>query len=78
MGGTPLHLPRGLPFPITIQRLLSTPPNHVSKTQPLLSYSFNLPNLHDRESQVRVWECPIQGELLKWCVKVGDVLLNSK
>lgn len=82
---TTLRLPHNLPYPISIQRLHvlpsknSTSTNTINKTDTLLTYSYYVETPEGtREKEVRVWESPVNGELIKWCVREGDSLRNSK
>lgn len=87
---TALFLPRQLPYPLTVQRLLrpATEPHPAQarlleqlkspalvKTDSLLTYSFR--NTHG-EREVRVWESPVAGELQKWCIDEGQLLLDAR
>jgi hypothetical protein len=74
---TSLSLPRSLPFPLTIQRVLAPRNSTVHKTQVLLTYSY-LPSKPDhngnRDRQVRSWESPVAGDVVSWAVREGDIV----
>ncbi|GJN89586.1 hypothetical protein Rhopal_002573-T1 [Rhodotorula paludigena] len=77
---TALSLPTRLQFPVTVQRIHAQRGSAVRKTQTLLTYSF-LPAKPDqdgnRERQVRAWESPVEGEVVSWAVREGQVLHNA-
>ncbi|EGU12936.1 putative RNA polymerase II CTD phosphatase Fcp1 [Rhodotorula toruloides ATCC 204091] len=77
---TSLSLPRALPFPITIQRIHAPVGSTVRKTRRLLTYSF-IPAKPDedgnRDRQVREWESPVEGEVVSWAIKEGDVVRDA-
>lgn len=77
---TTLSLPARLQFPVTVQRIHAQRGSAVRKTQTLLTYSF-LPAKPDqegnRERQVRAWESPVEGEVVSWAVREGQVLHNA-
>lgn len=78
---TSLSLPRALPFPITIQRIHAPVGSTVRKTRRLLTYSF-IPAKPDedgnRDRQVREWESPVEGEVVSWAIKEGDVVRDAR
>lgn len=75
---TPLYLPHTLSFPLTITRLLASTPR-VRKTSPLFSFSYLVSRPDgSREREVKVWESPVEGEVVKWGVKEGDVLKDAR
>lgn len=50
----------------------------VNKTDRLLTYSYFIENEEGkREKEVRVWESPVNGDLVKWCVREGDTVRSS-
>jgi len=77
---TPLCLPSSLPFPLTIHRLHSSPNSQVNKTQQILTYSYLQPKPNEqgkRERQVESWDSPVEGQLVKWDIKEGQILMDS-
>ncbi|GAA6058884.1 hypothetical protein JCM10212_002828 [Sporobolomyces blumeae] len=74
---TALCLPASLPFPLTIHRLLVSPSSpSVSKTQPLLTYSYTTPPTSEHpggERSVGQWESPVEGQLVRWDVQQNMV-----
>ncbi|GAA5896864.1 hypothetical protein JCM6882_005053 [Rhodosporidiobolus microsporus] len=78
---TPLRLSASLPYPLTVQRIHAPPGTQIRKTQALLTYSF-VPQKPDddgrRDRQVRVWESPIEGEVVSWAAREGDVIPNHR
>ncbi|GAA5866431.1 hypothetical protein JCM3774_004681 [Rhodotorula dairenensis] len=81
LAATHLRLPAALPYPLTVQRIHAQPGTHVAKTQRLLTYSF-LPAKPDehgrRERQVREWDSPVQGEVIAWDVREGDIIREPR
>ncbi|GAA5892694.1 protein serine/threonine phosphatase [Sporobolomyces salmoneus] len=77
---TALHLPVSLPFPLTIHRLHSLANSQVQKTQSILTYSY-LPVKPDaegkRERVVESWDSPVEGLVVKWDIKEGEILQDS-
>lgn len=73
---TPLSLPRSLPYPITIQRLNKPVGAEVKKTDSLFTYSFKQKKVDEpgEERLVRVWESPVDGELVSWEISEGQKL----
>lgn len=50
----------------------------VNKTDRLLTYSYFIENEEGKkEKEVRVWESPVNGDLIKWCIREGDTVRNS-
>ncbi|GAA6012742.1 hypothetical protein JCM8202_003430 [Rhodotorula sphaerocarpa] len=78
---TSLRLPASLPYPLTIQRIHARQGQSVRKTQRLLTYSF-LPSKPDehgrRERQVREWESPVQGNVVSWDAREGDIIREPR
>ncbi|GAA5963234.1 hypothetical protein JCM21900_006561 [Sporobolomyces salmonicolor] len=73
---TALCLPSSLPYPLTVHRLHFSPNSTVRKTQAVLTYSFVPAKPDDdgqRERQVASWDSPVEGELLTWNVKEGQL-----
>ncbi|GAA5844154.1 hypothetical protein JCM11251_002452 [Rhodosporidiobolus azoricus] len=78
---TALRLPASLPYPLTVQRIHARPGTTVYKTHPLLTYSFVPPKPDEdgrRERQVRVWESPVEGEVVSWAAREGDVIRDHR
>ena len=77
---TALHLPASLPYPLTIHRLHAQPDSQVRKTQSILTYSY-LPLKPDsegkRERVVESWDSPVEGTLVKWDLKEGQLLQEA-
>ncbi|GAA5986526.1 hypothetical protein JCM10908_003786 [Rhodotorula pacifica] len=78
---THLRLAAALPYPLTVQRIHAQPGHHVNKTQRLFTYSF-LPSRPDeqgkRERQVREWDSPVQGQVIAWDVREGDIIREPR
>ena len=77
---SPIQLLASLPYPITIQRLHVSPGSPVRRQQSLFSYSFLAPKLDGAgalEKCVRNWESTADGDLVRWKIKVGDVLVDN-
>ncbi|EFI28712.1 RNA polymerase II subunit A domain phosphatase [Coprinopsis cinerea okayama7 len=78
---TELYLPQSFPFPIKIVSLDIKPTEWVEPRTRLLSYSFvYLPRTQDAKPETRygTWDCPIEGTLKTWNIKVGDVISKDK
>jgi hypothetical protein len=77
---TPLYLPFSLNYPITIQRLHHPASSSVSKTQPLFTYSYYSTNRAEgtKDREVKVWESPVEGIILKWAVRDGQVINDAR
>lgn len=76
---TPLFLPFSLPYPITIQRILARPTSSsIPRLAPLLSYAYTATHDGVKERMVKVWESPVEGEVIKWDVKEGQVLRDAR
>lgn len=84
---TAIYLPNALPYPLKIHRLLvpassTTNPATVSKTTPLFSYSYQpLQRKQDTtlpDRQARVYESPVGGDIVEWCVREGQELLDAR
>ncbi|GAA5836291.1 hypothetical protein JCM3766R1_003481 [Sporobolomyces carnicolor] len=77
---TALHLPASLPYPLTIHRLHAQPDSQVRRTQSILTYSY-LPLKPDsegkRERVVESWDSPVEGTLVKWDLKEGQLLQEA-
>lgn len=78
---THLRLPASLPYPLTVQRIHAQVDSQIRKTQRLFTYSF-LPTKPDeqgrRERQVREWDSPIQGQVVHWDVREGDIIREPR
>jgi RNA polymerase II subunit A-like phosphatase len=85
MAATPLYLPQGLPYPITITSLDIQLNDPVIRGARLLTYSFVFTPQPDtvgaaRPSETRfgTWDAPIEGTLDYWRVKKGQTLSASE
>lgn len=77
---TALMLPRTLPYPITVHRLHLSPGDRVVRTKPLFSYSYLNPRNDGSgaaDKLIRDWDSPIEGDVVSWGVKIGEVLRDS-
>ncbi|KAL7413349.1 HAD-like domain-containing protein [Mrakia frigida] len=78
---TALPPPPTLPFPIVVQQLKIQAGNEIKRGDILLQYSFEAKDPDDRhriQKRVGSWECPIEGKLTRWNVKVGEVVIDSR
>lgn len=76
---TPLFLPYSLPYPITIQRRLApTSSTPIPRLAPLLSYAYTATHDGVKERMVKVWESPVEGEIVKWDVNEGQVIRDAR
>jgi hypothetical protein len=75
---TPLFLPSDLNYPVTINRLHVTPGAQVRNTQPLFSFSHWVAKDGSREREVSVYESPVEGQVIKWSVREGDVIRTAE
>lgn len=72
---TELHLPPTLPYPIKVASLDVKQAATVQRGTRLLSYSFKyLPSTPGARHEIRfgTWDCPIEGTVEAWNVRVGD------
>lgn len=72
---TELHLPPTLPYPIKVASLDVKHPDSVQRGTRLLSYSFkHQPSTPGARPEIRfgTWDCPIEGTVEAWSVRVGD------
>ncbi|ORY66918.1 hypothetical protein BCR35DRAFT_322307 [Leucosporidium creatinivorum] len=74
---TPLYLPYSLPYPITLQRILAPTSSQIPRLTPLLSYAYSATHDGVKERMVKVWESPVEGEIIHWNVKEGQVLRDA-
>lgn len=76
---TPLFLPYSLPYPITVQRRLApTSSTPIPRLAPLLSYAYTATQDGVKERLVKIWESPVEGEIVKWDVKEGQVIRDAR
>jgi len=74
---TTVSLPSYLPFPIKIVSLDARPDENVSRGTRLLSYSFTHVSKDPKvppEMRFGTWDSTLDGTLVSWHVKVGDVI----
>ncbi|KAK8044086.1 FCP1-like phosphatase [Apiospora rasikravindrae] len=77
-----------LRYPITISKFLKNKGDEVQRGEALLQYTFKFertigdPALNEErtveETGYADWDCPTEGTINKWLVKVGDVLTKSQ
>ncbi|KAI2627599.1 hypothetical protein GGR54DRAFT_422529 [Hypoxylon sp. NC1633] len=77
-----------LRYPITISKFLKGPGEDVSKQEPLLRYTFKYtrmvgdPTIGEErdieETGVADWDCPSEGKLKQWRVKIGEVIRRDQ
>lgn len=75
---TPLYLPYSLPFPITLQRLTAPTSSNILKSAPLFTYSYHATLDGIRERQVSSWHSPVQGQIVNWAVKEGQLISDAR
>lgn len=79
---TPLYLPYTFPFPSTVQRLHKPVGSRVNRLDKLFDYACFVPveggQAGEVERVVRSWECPIEGDIVRWDVHEGDKITNAK
>ncbi|KAI0026888.1 hypothetical protein K488DRAFT_64041 [Vararia minispora EC-137] len=73
---TELHLPKDLPYPVTVVQLHVRPGESIQQGTRLLTYSFFTPDPDNKEARptelVGTWDSPIEGALSRWAVREGD------
>ncbi|KAK7976607.1 hypothetical protein PG989_015070 [Apiospora arundinis] len=77
-----------LRYPITISKFMKNKGDDVQKGEALLQYTYKFertigdPALNEertvQETGYADWDCPTEGTINKWLVKVGDVLTKSQ
>ncbi|RYP04873.1 hypothetical protein DL764_004196 [Monosporascus ibericus] len=83
-----LRLGARLHYPITISKIIKNPGDLVKKQEGILQYTFKFerrigdPELGNErisiETGVADFDCPTEGKLVKWLVKVGDVIQRDQ
>ncbi|KAK4056613.1 CTD phosphatase Fcp1 [Microbotryomycetes sp. JL221] len=76
---TPLFV-TGVPFPVTIQRIVAPLSTNIRKTDTLFTYSYwtkPTQSGQQKEKQFRTWDSPIEGVIESWDVKEGQVLQDG-
>lgn len=73
-----------LRYPITISKFLKNPGEDVAKKEPILRYTFTYTRVigdpskneeHEiEETGVADWDCPGEGKIKQWRVKIGEVI----
>ncbi|KZO92795.1 hypothetical protein CALVIDRAFT_296481 [Calocera viscosa TUFC12733] len=87
MSRTPtlVHATSSLPFPLRITLLLVPPGRHLSRGTNILYYEYSShgvelePGASSRRGETRTgaWECPVEGEVVRWRVGKGDVVKDA-
>ncbi|KAK8070236.1 FCP1-like phosphatase [Apiospora phragmitis] len=77
-----------LRYPITISKFMKNKGDEVQRGEALLQYTYKFertigdPSLNEErtveETGYADWDCPTEGTINKWLVKVGDVLTKSQ
>ncbi|KAI0381183.1 hypothetical protein F5Y04DRAFT_85435 [Hypomontagnella monticulosa] len=83
-----LRLGARLRYPITISKFLKNPGDDVSKKEPILRYTFKYtrtvgdPSKNEEheieETGVADWDCPAEGKIKQWRVKIGEVIKGDQ
>lgn len=71
-----ISLPTSLPFPIKVTKLLLNPGDTITRSTPLLYYSFKYRAPGAKKSEIRygTWESHVEGTLEIWNVDPGDIV----
>jgi RNA polymerase II subunit A C-terminal domain phosphatase len=76
-----LHLPRDLPYPITVVDLHAKPAVSVRPGTRLLTYSFlSAPANKDAQPDklYGTWDCPVEGTLARWNIQPREVVSRDR
>jgi len=81
---TELHLPRDLPYPITVAQLHVQPGDQVQQGTLLLTYSFLRKSTDPEEKDAPptklfgTWDSPIEGTLSRWALSEREVVSRER
>lgn len=80
----PISLGANLRYPITISRLVAKPGDQLKKGSTAMEYSFKWvkevgdaitgDTWEEEQTTISSWNCPVEGKLKQWKIKVGDVI----
>ncbi|KAG8859993.1 Carboxy-terminal domain (CTD) phosphatase [Serendipita sp. 411] len=79
---TDLNLPRGLPYPIKIIKLLVSRGDNIQRGTPLLHYSFKYRSTDDEGQSTEAklygtWESHVEGKVELWNVDLGEEVASD-